>query len=275
MCKKVFIALCFSVLCLTCYETESFAALGAVINSWSAPAIGSRGLAWDGSFLWYSSMFSDTVYKLNPSDGSTITSFAAANINSADMEFVGGELWNIDLFPRTFYSVNPGAGPPWSAEFSKPANDFMGLTYDGANLWASDFNFDLIVKMDLSGNAVSSYPAPSTGSSGMAWDGTYLWMSDTNTDLIYKIDPSSGATVSTFSAPSGNSTGLTFDGQYLWSTDIGTNMVYQIDAGYAAPVGPTPAPASIVSSLSMLIAFCGWFSLVRRRDRIRKANSFA
>ncbi len=263
----------FILMILIVPNQHADAALGDIIKSFAAPNVGSAGLTWDGTNLWYSDEAVDMIYKVNPADGSVLNSFPAASVNPRDLTFVGSDLWNADIFQKNFYSVDPTVGPPGNFEFQKAGQDYTGLEYDGSYLWGATLDpVSHIDKMDLSGNVISSFLSPSLGTSGLAWDGTYLWNADTNTDMIYKLDPSTGAIITSFAAPANDPMGLAFDGQYLWSTDNLTNQIYQLDACYAAPVGPIHAPPGIVSMLTMLASLGGWAGIGKLRGRIRKAK---
>ena len=81
----------------------------AVVDSFPAPGSQTRGLAWDGSFLWNADA-GDTVYQLDPSSGAVISSFYF----SIDSAF-GGITWGSDdklwLAEGTnIYKIDPTTG---------------------------------------------------------------------------------------------------------------------------------------------------------------------
>jgi streptogramin lyase len=62
-----------------------------IINLFSSPGNESRGLAWDGEYLWCADAGTDSVYKLNPVDGTILSSFPFS-IGSS----YGGMTWSDD-----------------------------------------------------------------------------------------------------------------------------------------------------------------------------------
>jgi DNA-binding beta-propeller fold protein YncE len=67
-----FVPLLFCLVCLT--STRSTEAQG-IIDSFPSPGSEPRGLTWDGEYLWCADAVTDSVYKLDISDGSVISSF--------------------------------------------------------------------------------------------------------------------------------------------------------------------------------------------------------
>ncbi|MBN1968586.1 MAG: hypothetical protein JXR48_00935 [Candidatus Delongbacteria bacterium] len=78
----------------------------------------------------------------------------------------------------------------------------LGSEFDGTNLWITardDANGHQIVKMDLAGNMIASYPQGTTSTWGMrdlAYDGSFLYAGDENG--FYKIDPADGTVTTMF-----------------------------------------------------------------------------
>jgi DNA-binding beta-propeller fold protein YncE len=90
-----------------------------VIDSWPSPGSEPRGLAWDGEYLWCADAGTDSVYKLDISDGTVISSFWLP-INPE----YGGITWGSDTTiwiadGSMIYEVNPANGAVISS-FSCP-----------------------------------------------------------------------------------------------------------------------------------------------------------
>jgi DNA-binding beta-propeller fold protein YncE len=62
------------LLLLICSICTRFIWAQTTINSFPSPAGEPRGLAWDGEYLWCADAGTDSVYKLDKSDGSVISS---------------------------------------------------------------------------------------------------------------------------------------------------------------------------------------------------------
>jgi len=121
-----------------------------------SPTVTPQALAWDGKQLWVSSRDLGLIYKLN-SDGSKIVEevdppgviWAAVATNGA-MHVTIGKGTNDD---RYVYRYEKGKG--FSKLFACP--DFAGsyLSYDGKDLYLSQWYQQRILKMDKDGKIVS------------------------------------------------------------------------------------------------------------------------
>jgi glutamine cyclotransferase len=179
------------------YRIEAWGRSGFIPTGWFPTdylipgdfTFGNRGLAWDGTYLWFTDAFTspDSINQIDPADGTVISTIPA------------------------------------------PAGVVNGLTWDGTNLWMSDSNTDLIYKIDPSdGTVLDSFASPDTSPQGLAWDGTNLWVCDPGTDLIYKLDPADGTVIDSFASPASSPRGLTWDGTHLWHTDQ-NDTFYRLD----------------------------------------------
>jgi outer membrane protein assembly factor BamB len=121
--------------------------------------------------------------------------------------------------------------------FDIPGNYPTGLTFDGKNLWFSDYQTDLLYCVDPeSGKVIRTLSSPAYWPEGLAWDGAFLWNADVKGGIplsehyagkIYKLDPNNGKILKTIEAPSSTPRGLTWDGKYLWCVDSDAQEVIQ------------------------------------------------
>jgi hypothetical protein len=90
-----------------------------VIDSWPSPGSEPRGLAWDGEYLWCADAGTDSVYRLDISDGTVFPVFPFG----IDLLY-GGITWGADTTiwianGSDIYEVNPANGAVISS-FSCP-----------------------------------------------------------------------------------------------------------------------------------------------------------
>ena len=82
-----------------------------IVAELPAPGPDSRGLAWDGQYLWCADASMDKIYQLNPADGSIISSFNfALDINFGGLAWSpDGYLWISDFRndQSYYYKVDP------------------------------------------------------------------------------------------------------------------------------------------------------------------------
>jgi hypothetical protein len=129
---------------------------GSLLDTLSTEVSDPAELAWDGTNLWVSSQLNeDTLYQVDPSDGTIITSIpspvSGSGVFIRALEWIDSHLW-------VFGDQETGAG-----------TDFR--------VW----------KVDPSdGSIVDSFDANVIGfPGGMTYDGTWLWIADTDDDLLY------------------------------------------------------------------------------------------
>lgn len=86
------------------------------------------------------------------------------------------------------------------------------IVFDGTHLWIALWS-GLLVKVDLAGTVVASYPTErQLGSLG--FDGTFLWLGHFGSNQVDKFDPDTGAVVASHLSPDPWS--IEFDGANLW-----------------------------------------------------------
>lgn len=210
--------------------------LGDVVFSFLGPDSGAAGLTWDGANLWLADIWSHTIYKIDPSDGSVISSFSAPADYPTGLAWDGAYLWVACEQAATAYKLDPSDGSVVSSIHLPGYGEFdpnsACITWDGEYLWHTDYTSYTIYKLDPSdGTVVYSFASPGSDPVGLTWDGDYLWHSDCGTDTIYKLDPSDGSVVLSFASPASKPWDLAWDGAYLWNADTGANTVYKIYVG--------------------------------------------
>ena len=104
---RYLVSLLFCLVCLS--FTRSTEAQG-IIDSFPSPGSEPRGLAWDGEYLWCADAGTDSVYKLDISDGNVMSSFPFSIESS-----YGGITWsddnNIWIANGDYvYKVDPATG---------------------------------------------------------------------------------------------------------------------------------------------------------------------
>ena len=77
---------------------------GEVIKSFASPSTDSRGLAFDGKYLWNCDVATDLIYQLDM-DGKVIKSFASPNGNPWGLAFDGKYLWSCDAATDKIYQI--------------------------------------------------------------------------------------------------------------------------------------------------------------------------
>lgn len=226
------------------------AAPPATAMEFDTPSSFPTGLTWDGQYLWNCDFNSETIYAIDPADGSVIKSFRAPGTDPEGLTWDGKYLWHVDSgnsytlgcaqAKLYIYKIDPRSGEAVQKfEAPGPGCNAEDLAWDGTYLWYVDGGKEertdgtsSIYKMDPdSGRIVANFDTPGEHPSGIAWDGSYLWLSDYALARIYKIDPRSGNVLSSLDALSDYPGGLAWDGRYLWCADWRSGKIYRMDIG--------------------------------------------
>ena len=209
-----------------------------VVLSFPSPGPSPQDLAWDGNYLWCADDSTDSLYKLDPADGTVILSFPTPGPEPRGLTWDGNYLWCSDNDSVRIFKLDPSDG---SAIFSIPAPfeaipDIHGLAWDGQYLWSGYFAgySTSIVKVDpedgsiLGGGFIYGVPM------GLASDGTYLWYTadrdGRGLGIIYRyrIHDNDLWWVSTFDIPVYFPTGLAWEDGHLWLADTDVDSIYKL-----------------------------------------------
>jgi len=213
-----------------------------VIASFPTPGSSPQGLAWDGEYIWMSDDSTDTIYKLDPWDGSVLLSFASPGPKSISMTSDTTSIWCLDDSLRYIYKLDKETGAaqdsiPFPAEVEwLPTAEFpfYGVAWDGHYFYV---NFEAgwssqIVRMDVENDTAYRFSYTSGSSRDLTYDGVYIWNSCNGRGLKkgwvaqYTYQ---GRRQDRFDTPGYYPTGVTYDGNTFWVTDNSTDSLYQIE----------------------------------------------
>jgi DNA-binding beta-propeller fold protein YncE len=226
------------------------------------------GMVWDGEYLWITAEGPPPrIFKLD-SLGVKIDTLPAPGSQPTGLTWDGNHLWVGSHGTRRIYKVDPITGSVETSFVAPGAASNEGLAFDGTYLWNTNWNNDIIWKLDTLGAQQGQFPAPGTGSTGLTWDGTYLWNSDQDRDSVYRIDPGNGQVIRREPGPPDPVIqDLAFDGTCLWTCGYYTGSVYrssplvgikdnrtktQIIATFELKLYPNPCLRNIILSYQLL-----------------------
>jgi len=94
-----------------------------VLATSEAPAVGCQGLAWDGQYLWYGDVFSDTVQVLSVSGTPRVVHKEEINLSylSGIVAFQGG-IWIVDYGDDLLERVEPSVRLAWTGSPAPATN---------------------------------------------------------------------------------------------------------------------------------------------------------
>lgn len=162
-------------------------------------------LAFDGTYLWAATGFTDSLSRIDPTTG----------------------------------TVDPPLNP--SSELDGPS----ALVYDGTYLWVANQDGDTVVRVDVSNGTGTAVALPVGAEPlGIAADGFSVWTANWGTNDLSRIDIES-LTADTVPLPpfTVSPLGIAFDGRNIWTTVAGDDVV-RVDRVTDAVVKlPLPVPS--------------------------------
>jgi streptogramin lyase len=215
---------------------------GDVLLKFPAPGTSPSGLAWDGTHLWLADDGTDTIYKLDSSNGSVLSSFKSPGSEPRGLVWNGTHLWHADNATRKLHQLDGATGAVLSAmdEPATPAKarlpELGGLTWDGRHLWCGTIDgwSSRMNEMDPNDGSTKRFFFTKGYPRALATDGTFIWNATDNDGrrigIVYKYKLSDGLFVSQFDTPGFYPTGLAFDGHCLWLVDRETKTIYKLAA---------------------------------------------
>jgi len=198
-----------------------------------SPAPAPQALAWDGDKLWMGSRDLRRVYVIDPEEWDLLEETEppgipwAAVATNGTLRFTIGEGANDDRYIRRF---DPETG--FSEQDKITCPDFTGsyLSYDGENLYLSQWYKHRILKLDASGNITRAIDIGAEISGHVFVDGIIYVLRGTEQNgeswTIARIDPIEekpqvkDVAVVPFACRS-----LTFDGMSFWSNHRAANEI--------------------------------------------------
>jgi hypothetical protein len=200
-----------------------------------SPAVAPQALAWDGKrgVLWMGSRDLRRVYAIDPAEWKVTEDIEAPGIpwaavsTNGSIRFTIGEGVNDDRYIRSFL---PNTGFSDTERIACPEFTGSYLSYDGGNVYLSQWYKHRILKLDAKGNILraidvgaeisghtfvdgTSYVLRGTEQNGESWTIARLILSEETPEI-------KDLAMVPFACRS-----LTFDGEYFWSNHRAANEI--------------------------------------------------
>lgn len=235
---------------------------GTLIDSFASPILSTRGIAWDGQYLWIGGADNTALYKID-TFGAIVDSVYTGTLLSWAMgmtwvpEHTTGHLWVGDYTGNDINQFDvSGDTAILIKSFAHPATYLEDICHDGQNLWVSDFITPNLWQIDdgidegANIDTIRTIPTPTDSVMGIAWVNDTIYMLEQADDYtynaeLYKINPADGSTYSHFTLPfTGFVLGMTFDDNNLWIVTFYPNeIIYCVTRSgtlidsFASPLG--------------------------------------
>ncbi len=227
MFKKLSVAVLIAVIFLIT-TNPLIASPGDIISSNGIPSSHPTGLTFDGKNIWMADRFSDSLYAVNPGDGSVEKTISAPGFIPRGLAWDGKYLWCVDGEENRIIQLDIKTGMAINS-IESPTSNPHGLTWDGKYLWLGDAGSRKISRISTDdGTTIVSHQAPSRNTDGLTWWNGYIWCSDRRDDKIYLVDSEHGEVVFGFDSPGKYPRGLATDGKVLWNVDYQDDKIYKL-----------------------------------------------
>jgi hypothetical protein len=242
---------------------------GKVLATWSGATNAQAVLSATGKVFVTGLSNPGRLYQIDPSQPAGVVTTVASNlgVNSRGIAFDGARIWTANN-GGSVSIVTPGATLPWTVTtVTAGFADVEGAVFDGTNIWVTDQNLGLLLKLSSTGSILQTVTLNPGGPRHPAFDGTNIWV-PTNNGRVAVVRASSGVILSTLSnAALGSGFAAAFDGQRVMVTHNDGSMISLWKASDLSPLGtfdPGTTPLGISSDgLNFWIALSGSSQLAR------------
>ena len=200
-----------------------------------SPAVTPQALAWDGKrgVLWMGSRDLRRVYAIDPAEWNVAEDIEAPGIpwaavsTNGSIRFTIGEGVNDDRYIR---SLTPSAGFSDTERITCPEFTGSYLSYDGENLYLSQWYKHRILKLDAKGNILRAIDVGAEISGHTFVDGTIYVLRGTEQNgeswTIARLSLSEETPeIKDLATIPFASRSLTFDGEQFWSNHRAANEI--------------------------------------------------
>src|SRR5262249_32789275 len=159
--------------------------------------------------------------RLDPSQAPGAVSAVATNLGnqSSGIAFDGARIWTADQ-GGSVSIVTPAATIPWTVTIVTPGvSSLIGMIYHGADVWVTDGNRSVLLKLAAAGGILETVTVGQTPSEPI-FDGTNIWVPNQEPSVAV-VRASSGAVLATLTGNGLNAPWASaFDGRRLLVTNL-------------------------------------------------------
>ncbi len=180
------------------------------------------------------------LYMIDPSQpAGTVTTVAILGVGPFGIAFDGSRIWTSNTgSPGSVSIVTPGATLPWSVTTVTPgASALIGILYDGANIWVTEWFASSLLKLDSNG-AILQRVAVGRQPQYPIFDGTNIWVPNYLDNTVTVVRASTGAILATLTSNGLNGPrAAAFDGERVLVTNQVGSRVSLWKAADLTPLG--------------------------------------
>lgn len=216
--RKVLSCLFLAGVCLVTAPTV-FAQNTVVADRTANYAVGSGAefSTFDGNFVWVANQFSNTVSKLNISNGSVAANYPVTG-NPLGIAYDGRSIWVSRFAANDVVALDPYTGRVTATVKTEKGPGF--LLYSGNSIWVANRSASSVQKINPSGVIEGTYKVGKRPAM-MASDGTNVWVANSQSRSVSRINATTGAKADFSVAAGGDGAfGVAFDGTNIWVSNF-------------------------------------------------------
>jgi hypothetical protein len=243
---------------------------GKLLEAWTTPTQPNGVLVAMGRVFLSGGGNPGSLYMIDPSQPAGSFTTVASNLgaNPGGITFDGARIWTANA-GGSVSIVTPATTLPWSVTTVTGFNCPLGMLYDGANVWMTDFCAGTLLKLDSSGNVLQTVSLGGIVEFPI-FDGANIWVPSFATNSVSVVQASTGQILATLTG-NGLSNPVTpaFDGVRVLVTAGNGDRVSLWKAADLTPLGffatpPGGSPQGACSDgLNFWVALLGTGQLAR------------
>jgi hypothetical protein len=211
---------------------------GAVVGTWTGATLAVGVLVARGRVYVTGSTTPGHLYVIDPSQPPGVVTTLSSSLggNPTGIATDGTYVWTANVNSTGSVSkIDPdnGSTTNFMTGFSRP----LGILFDGANLWVTDFGDNKLKKLDSNGNVLQSVPVGSDTFLPV-FDGSNIWVPNFSDNSVTVVRARDGMVLATLTGNGLNGPNqAAFDGQRILVTNKSGNSVSLWNAASLTPIG--------------------------------------
>jgi DNA-binding beta-propeller fold protein YncE len=193
-----------------------------------------EGVLFDGTYVWVTDGYNNTVSKLQPADGTVLATYPTMGTSPLHLAFDGENIW-VTHFGQTG-TVNKLRASDGAFLGSFYAGQYpFDLVYAAGKIWVTNGYSGYVLRAS-DGKILDGF----AGTGGVTFDGDSVWVADSAVNKVGKYRARDGAILGTFDVGA-KPIGVAYSHGYIWVANFDDSTVSKLRASDGSLLGTFPA----------------------------------
>jgi len=143
------------------------------------------GIAFDGTNIWVTNMFGNSVTEISASNGTVLGTFTGTFSAPTGIAFDGTSIWVTNQGSASVTELLASNGTTLGS--FTVGNNPIGVAFDGANLWIANQNSNTVTKLRVSDGTILGTFTAGSGPYGVVFDGVNIWITNFQGNTVSKL----------------------------------------------------------------------------------------